>query len=64
MLGPLDPRTVREKTIYVPYTRLRRVFEKDGRRATPPLLNAHLFHALAVAMILAGLGGMFVARRW
>ncbi|MEM1410842.1 MAG: helix-turn-helix transcriptional regulator [Pseudomonadota bacterium] len=42
----------------------RRVFEQWGQRGTPPLLHAHVFHALAVAMLLAGLGGLFLARRW
>lgn len=42
----------------------RRVFEKAGWRRVPPTLNGHVGHALAVAMLLAGLGGLFVARRW
>ncbi len=48
----------------VPVEGGRRVFESDGHRATPPILNAHLGHALALAMLIAGLGGLFVARRW
>lgn len=43
----------------------RRVFENnESWRRVPPLLNAHIGHALAVAMLLFGLGGLFVARRW
>jgi transcriptional regulator with XRE-family HTH domain len=43
----------------------RRVYEKTGgREHVPPKLNGHVGHALAVAMLLAGLGGLFVARRW
>lgn len=42
----------------------RRVFESYGWRSVPPILNAHLGHALAVALLMAGLGGLFVARRW
>ena len=43
----------------------RRVFEKTGLwRHVPPRLNGHLAHALALAMLLFGFGGLFVARRW
>lgn len=43
----------------------RRVFEKTGEwRHVPPRLNGHLGHALALAMLLFGFGGLFVARRW
>jgi transcriptional regulator with XRE-family HTH domain len=43
----------------------RRVFEKTGDwRHVPPRLNGHLGHALALAMLLFGFGGLFVARRW
>ena len=42
----------------------RRVYEEAGERHRSPTLSTHLTHALAVAMILAGLGGFFVSRRW
>ena len=43
----------------------RRVFERTGDwRHVPPRLNGHLGHALALAMLLFGFGGLFVARRW
>lgn len=42
----------------------RRVFEMAGWRKVTPTLNGHLAYALAVAMLLAGLGGLFIARRW
>ena len=43
----------------------RRVFEKTGDwRHVPPRLNGHLGHALALAMLLFGFGGLVVARRW
>lgn len=42
----------------------RRVFERAGWRHVPPRLNGHLGHAMAVALLLFGLGGFFVARRW
>ena len=43
----------------------RRVYEKTGNwRHVPPKLNGHVGHALALAMLLFGFGGLFVARRW
>ncbi len=42
----------------------RRIYESFTQRPKPTTLNGHLFHALAVAMILFGLGGLFVSRRW
>lgn len=42
----------------------RRVYEFFRERSKPPKLDAHLFHALALAMIIAGLTSLFIARRW
>lgn len=42
----------------------RRLYKWSGLRKTTPHVNVHLGHALAVAMLIAGLGGLFVARRW
>lgn len=42
----------------------RRVFERGDWRHVPPTLNGHLAHAFAVALLLFGFGGLFVARRW
>ena len=42
----------------------RRVYEEAGERHKSPTMSTHLSHAVAVAMILAGLGGFFVSRRW
>ncbi len=69
LLERLDPRYMYHGTYRGAYYPLeveggRRIYEEYSRRHRPPMLNAHLFHALAVAMILAGLGGLFVARRW
>ena len=42
----------------------RRVFEETGRQAVQPVLNTHMAHALAVALIIGGFAGFFVSRRW
>jgi transcriptional regulator with XRE-family HTH domain len=42
----------------------RRVFTYSHWEHEAPRLNGHIGHALAVALLLGGLGGLFVARRW
>ncbi len=42
----------------------RRVYRFDGSRAIKPILNTHVFHALAVMLIMVGLAGFYLARRW
>lgn len=42
----------------------RRVFEEAGKRRKPETLNIHVFHALAVALLLGGLASFYTSRRW
>lgn len=58
------PANTRGEYYIEPVENGRRVFVQDKMRHTPPALNVHLGHALAVALLLAGLGGLFIARRW
>ena len=48
----------------VPVEDGKRVYEEHSLRHKPPTLNGHVFHAVAVAFLLAGIGGFFVSRRW
>lgn len=42
----------------------RRVYELQRTKPKEPTLNTHVFHALAVALIISGLASLYIARRW